>query len=158
MLGYSAPNSTYNFGLDYTASNTVVLTSRFGYFFENYHDFGYPTTGVIYNWFGSGVGATDVNGAALPTDLQQPNGYFNQPNSQTYTIYDADKRTQFDQDAAWYRSGWAGTHNFKFGYQFNRSNNNIYQRWPTPEVEVFPGGRRTTLLPVLPALRIAQRL
>jgi hypothetical protein len=149
MLGYSAPNSTYNFGLDYTATNSIVLTSRFGYFFENYHDFGYPTTGAIYSWYGTGVGGTQTGATcggakqaacpALPADLQEPNGYFNQPNSQTYTLYDADKRTQFDQDVAVYKSGWAGTHNFKFGYQFNRSNNNIYQRWPAPEVEVFPG-------------------
>lgn len=139
-LGYSAPNSTYNFGLDYTASNSVVFTSRFGYFFANYHDFGYPTTGVIYSFFGGGVGGTDVYGNALPTDLQEPNGYFNQPQDQTYTLKNADKRTQFDQDVAWYKSGWDGTHNFKLGYQLNRSENDINQRWPTPEVEVFPGG------------------
>jgi len=138
-LGYSAPNSTYNAGLDFTVSNSLVLTSRFGYFFANYHDFGYPTTGAIDSWFGSGVGGKDTNGAPLPADLQQVNGYFNIPNSQTYTLKDADKRTQFDQDAAWYKSGWAGTHNIKFGYQFNRSNNDIYQRWNAPEVEIFPG-------------------
>ena len=138
-LGYAAPNTTYNLGLDYTASSTIVLTSRFGYFFENYHDFGYPTTGAIDLFFGSGVGGTDVNGAPLPSDLQEPNGYFNQPNSQTYTLYNADKRTQFDQDVAFYKSGWFGTHNFKFGYHLNKSNNNIYQRWPAPAIQVFPG-------------------
>lgn len=139
QLGYSAPNSTYNFGLDYSATPRIVLTSRFGYFFANYHDFGYPTTGHIDSFFGSGVGGTDTKGNALPADLQEPNGFFNQPNSQTYTIYDADKRIQFDQDVAFNKSGWAGTHLFKIGYQLTRSNNNIYQRWPAPEVEVFPG-------------------
>ncbi|HUD21542.1 MAG TPA: TonB-dependent receptor, partial [Acidobacteriaceae bacterium] len=139
-LGYSAPNSTYNFGLDYTASNSLVLTSRYGYFFANYHDFGYPTTGVIFDWYGSGVGGTDVNGAPLPADLQKVNGNFNIPSDQTYTLYHADKRIQFDQDAAWFKSGWGGTHNFKFGYQLTRLNNNIYQRWNAPFVEVFPGG------------------
>jgi Carboxypeptidase regulatory-like domain len=140
QLGYAAPNSTYNLGLDYSATPTIVLTTRFGYFFENYHDFGYPTTGNIFNFFGSGVGGTDVSGNALPSDLQEPNGFFNQPNSQTYTLHDADKRLQFDQDVAFQKSGWFGTHAFKVGYQLNRSNNDIYQRWPAPEVEVFPGG------------------
>ena len=157
-LGYSAPNSTYNFGLDYTASNTVVLTSRYGYFFANYHDFGYPTTGDIDSWYGSGrmpnpncqttcpsgqqatVPVNDVNGNPVPSDLAQVNGYFNIPNSQTYTLYHVDKRSQFDQDVAWFKSGLGGTHNFKFGYQLVRSDNNIYQRWNAPEVEIFPGG------------------
>ncbi len=138
-LGYSAPNSTYNLGLDYSATPSIVLTSRFGYFFENYHDFGYPTTGNIDLFFGSGVGGTDTTGAPLPPDLQEPNGYFNQPNSQTYTLYDADKRTQFDQDVAFNKSGWFGTHSFKIGYQLNKSNNNIYQRWPAPALQIFPG-------------------
>jgi hypothetical protein len=138
-LGYAAPNSTYNLGLDYSATPSIVLTSRFGYFFENYHDFGYPTSGDIDSFFGSGVGGTDVFGNPLPADLQEPNGFFNQPNSQTYTLYDADKRLQFDQDVAFNRSTRFGTHSFKVGYQLNRSNNNIYQRWPAPEVEVFPG-------------------
>ena len=148
-LGYAAPNSTYNVGLDYTASSNVVFTSRLGYFFANYHDLGYPTTGNIFNWYGTGVGQTQYGltcggksqpaCAALPSDLQEPNGYFNQPNSQTYTIFDADKRTQFDQDVAFYKSGWGGTHNIKIGYQLMKSNNNIYQRWPAPEIELFPG-------------------
>ena len=138
QLGYAAPNSTYNFGLDYTVTQSFVATSRFGYFFENYHDFGYPTTGNIDIFFSSGVGDVDTTGAALPADLQEPNGYFNQPNSQTYTLYDADKRIQFDQDGAIHKSGWFGTHEFKVGYQLNRSSNNIYQRWPAPTLQVFP--------------------
>jgi hypothetical protein len=138
-LGYSAPNSTYNLGLDYSATPSIVLTTRFGYFFANYHDFGYPTTGNIYEFYASGVGGVDAFGNALPSDLQQADGYFNQPNSQTYTLHNADKRTQFDQDVSVHKSGWYGIHEFKLGYQLNRSNNNIYQRWPAPAVEVYPG-------------------
>lgn len=138
-LGYAAPNSTYNVGLDYTPTPFITLTTRYGYFFENYHDFGYPTDGNIFNFFGSGVGGTDTTGKALPADLQEPNGYFNQPNSQTYTLHNADKRLGFDQSAAFLKSGWMGTHDFMVGYQLNRSSNDIYQRWPAPEVEVFPG-------------------
>ena len=149
QLGFAAPNSTYNVGLDYTASSSIVLTTRFGYFFANYHDLGFPTGGVLDTFYGSGVGG-DINEAAcgaakqpacvaLPADLQQVNGYFNDPNSQTYTLMDADKRTQLDQSVSVYKGGWYGTHNFKFGYQLIKSNNNIYQRWNEPEVEVFPG-------------------
>ena len=34
-----------NFGADITINHKMVATTRFGYFFENYHDFGCPTTG-----------------------------------------------------------------------------------------------------------------
>jgi hypothetical protein len=150
-LGYAAPNSTYNFGLDYSATPSIVLTTRFGYFFANYHDFGYPTTGNIDEFYASGVYTTsgsgdtlnaspvDASGKALPDDLQHPDGYFNQPESDTYTIRNADKRTQLDQDVSIHKSGWFGIHDFKFGYQLNRSSNNIDQRWPAPAVQVYPG-------------------
>ena len=41
-LEYTAPNITVNTGADYTISPSLVSTTRFGYYFENYHDLGYP--------------------------------------------------------------------------------------------------------------------
>ena len=38
-----SPNSTYNFGADISLTPKIVSTTRFGYFFHNYHDFGWPT-------------------------------------------------------------------------------------------------------------------
>jgi hypothetical protein len=49
-IGWSAPNSTYNFGADISLTPKIVSTTRFGYFFENYHDFGWPTSGVNLVW------------------------------------------------------------------------------------------------------------
>ena len=66
-LGFAAPNSTTNFGTDVTITPRLVATARFGYFFENYHDFGYPTDGNTYFWEANGVGAADANGA-IPTE------------------------------------------------------------------------------------------
>lgn len=138
-LGYTAPNIVTNFGADMSLTPRLVLTTRFGYFFQNYHDFGYPTTGVIDNWFGSGIGAQSVDGSPFPANLQQGAGYFNAPENQNYTVKNAMKRLQFDQDAAVFHSGWGGTHNFKFGYQLNRSSNDLNQEWNAPFVEIFPG-------------------
>jgi len=141
-FGYSAPNSTYNFGGDITITPHLVSTSRFGYFFENYHDFGYPTSGVTYAWWATGTaasGATDVNGNPLPSGYQQNSGYFTAGNNQNFTLYNANKHIQFDQDLAVFKTGWGGTHNFKFGYQLNRASNNLFQRWNQPYVELFPG-------------------
>jgi len=137
-LGFAAPNSTTNVGADITISPTLVATTRFGYYFENYHDFGYPTTGTIDNFQLSGIGGADSTGAPLPASLQQSQGYFNIANNQNYTLRNANKAIQFDQDVLWIKSGWLGTHNFKFGYQLNRLSNDLAQRWNAPYVQVFP--------------------
>jgi hypothetical protein len=138
-LGYSAPNSTTNVGADITLTPHIVATTRFGYYFENYHDFGYPTVGTVDNFQISGIGATDAFGNPLPAPLQQSSGYFNIANNQNYTLRNANKAIQYDADLAWFKSGWKGTHNFKFGYQLNRLSNNLGQRWNTPYIQFFPG-------------------
>src|SRR5204862_6425746 len=43
-LGYSAPNQTTNLGADFTLTHRLVATTRFGYSFEYYEDFGFPTS------------------------------------------------------------------------------------------------------------------
>ena len=137
--GYSQPNATYNFGADITLSPKVVATTRFGYFFTNYHDFGWPTTTPNLVWETSGVGATDNNGAALPATVAQGGGFSTIPYDASYTLYNASKHYQFDQDVAFFKSGWLGTHNFKLGYQLNRMSNLINQNGNVPDVQFFPG-------------------
>jgi len=139
-LGYGAPNQTTNVGADFSISQRLVATTRFGYYFENYRDFGFPTDGTIFLWETSGVSpATDANGAALPTSLQQVAGFFNVANNINTTVKNANKHIQFDQDLAWFKSGWWGTHNFKFGYQLNQLSNDIYQRFNEPDINLFVG-------------------
>jgi hypothetical protein len=137
--GFVAPNHTTNVGADITLTPHLVSTTRFGYYFENYHDFGFPTGGNIYLWEANGIGATDSNGAPLPADLQQSSGFINTTLDQNYTVRNASKAVQFNQDVAWFKSGWLGTHNFKFGYQLNRLSNDLEQHFNEPEVQVFPG-------------------
>jgi hypothetical protein len=139
VLGYVAPNITLNTGADITITQNLVATTRFGYYFENYHDFGFPTTGTIYNFQANGIGGTDTNGKPLPADLQQSQGYFNIAQDANYTHHNANKAIQFDQDIAWFKSGKFGTHNLKFGYQLNRDSNNILQKFNTPYVQIWPG-------------------
>ncbi len=40
---------------------------------------------------------------------------------------------------AFFKSGWLGTHNFKFGYQLNRLKNDIGQTYSEPDVQLFLG-------------------
>ncbi len=138
-LGYSAPNSTTNVGADFTITPRLVATTRFGYYFENYHDFGFPSTGTITQWLNSGIGGTDTNGNALPSNLQQGYLYFNLAFNPNFTVRNSSKAIQFDQDLAWFKSGWMGTHNFKFGYQLNRLSNDIDQHYNTPYIQFWAG-------------------
>ncbi|HSS96649.1 MAG TPA: carboxypeptidase regulatory-like domain-containing protein, partial [Terriglobales bacterium] len=150
-VGYTAPNQTMNFGADITVNQHLVATTRFGYYFENYHDFGYPTNNTLFIWENDGTTSCDDSattgnpscpqgGAPLPTSLQQVAGHFNDPYSQFYTKQDRNKAIQFDQDVAFFKSGWLGTHNFKFGYQLNRLRNDIGQTYSEPDVQLFVGG------------------
>ncbi len=164
--GYAAPNQTINVGADYSITPRLVLTGRFGYYFENYHDFGLPQTGTLTFWETSGTCTdpsspdcvVDNTGQPLPSSLAQSAGYFNVANSQNFTVLNANKAIQVDANVAWFKSGWHGTHNFKFGFQLNRLNNDIWQHWNVPEVQYFVGSAASFLLKEIPGLPIASSL
>ena len=141
-VGYVAPNVTINFGADFTLTPRLVATTRLGYYFENYGDRGYPTNSTLFIWQSDGLaadGATDNNFNPLPASLQQVPGFFNDPYSGTFTRRNSNKALQYDADLAWFKSGWGGTHNFKFGYQLNRLQNDILQSYNEPYVQLFVG-------------------
>jgi len=139
-LGFDAPNITVNTGADITINSHLVSTTRFGYYFENYHDFGYPVGGVEYQFQNSGIGLTDGNGVnQLPASLQQGIGTQNAAINSNDTKYNANKAIQLDQSLAFYKTGWFGTHNLKGGYQLNRLSNNIFQGFNQPYYQIFVG-------------------
>jgi Carboxypeptidase regulatory-like domain len=155
-LGYTAPNHTTNVGADFTVTPRLVATTRFGYFFEDYKDFGFPSSGVTDFWNAAATAATtDVNGNCFgnPTtppsggcastnvapQLIQSTGFFTAANNINTTVRNANQHHQFNQDLAWFKSGLWGTHNFKFGYQLNHLSNGIFQRWNQPAVLFYPG-------------------
>lgn len=154
-LGWAAPNSTYNVGADISLTPKIVGTTRFGYFFENYHDFGWPTTVPNVVWNTSGAGAFDnsatpagctptpatppipptaCTGNPLPAALAQPAGTSTTPYLGSYTLFNANKHYQFNQDVAFFKGGWWGTHNLKIGYQLNHLTNVIDQNGNVPQV------------------------
>jgi len=142
QTGYDAPNVTINTGADITITPHIVSTTRFGYYFENYHDFGYPRTGVL-NYFETsgtpGSGATDTTGAPLPKVYQQSAGYYSAPAAPNFTEYNASKAIQLDQDVAIFKGTKFGMHNFNFGYQLNRLSNALYQIYNEPVVNLYVG-------------------
>ncbi len=138
--GYSSPNMTLNTGADITLSNSLVSTTRLGYFFDNYHDIGYPTSGVVDQWVTTGIGVNDTNGNPLPPALAQNNDALSGAISQNFTHFNSNKATQFDEDIAWFKSGSRiGTHNLKFGYQLHRNVNLISQGYNEPDIQIYPG-------------------
>lgn len=143
-LGWSAPNSTYNFGADWTITPKIVSTTRFGYFFENYHDFGWPTASPNLQWVTSGVQpngnpALDYSGQPLPAGLAQFGGTTTSAYNSTFTLFNASKHYQFNQDVAFFKGGWWGTHNIKIGYQLNHLSNVIDQNGNVPLAFVYTG-------------------
>jgi hypothetical protein len=138
-LGYKAPNVTFNVGADISITPRLVSTTRLGYYFENYVDAGYPTDGTLFRWETNGSGALDNAGNTLPGSLQQATDVWNAAHSGSYTRRDANKAWQFDEDVAFFKSGWGGTHNFKFGYQLNRLQNDILQTYNMPYVQLWVG-------------------
>ena len=141
-FGYSSPNTTMNFGGDITLTNNLVSTTRFGYFFENYHDIGYPTGGDFYEFDSNGTTATDTNGDPIATSapaLAESSGFVSGAISQNFTHFNASKATQFDEGMAWFHSGRGGTHNVMFGYQLHRNFNSIDQGYSEPDVQIYPG-------------------
>jgi hypothetical protein len=137
-LGYTAPNATYNVGADITLTPKIIATTRYGYFFTNYHDFGWPTQGVDLDYV-TGF-TTDQNGNLLPAAMQVPSGTTTAPFDQSFTEVNASKHYQFDQDVAFFKSGWAGTHNIKGGYQFNKLSNVIDQHGNLRFADMVTGG------------------
>jgi hypothetical protein len=149
-IGWAAPNSTYNFGADVSLTPQIVSTTRFGYFFENYHDFGWQTSTPDLHWNTNGFGACDNSGAAatsacpsggnpLPPSVAQPHGTDTAASTQSLTNFNPNKHYQFNEDVAFFKGGWLGTHSIKAGYQLNHLTNTIYQDYNTPFAFMNPG-------------------
>jgi hypothetical protein len=143
-LGFSNPNATYNVGGDISLTPRVVATTRYGYFFTNYHDFGWPTSGVDLSFQTGGVNANgtpvvDNSDAPLPLGLQLPANATTAPFNSSFTEVNASKHYQFNQDVGFFKGGWWGTHNIKAGYQFNKLSNVINQHGNLPFAFVSVG-------------------
>ncbi len=157
-LGFGAPNTTTNFGADFTITPRVVATFRWGISFQNYHDFGFPTGGAIQDFLTTGFGTSGncspqpCTGPPITTTspLSQTAGYQNVAANENTTTYDSTHHNQVDANVGWFKSGWWGTHNIKVGYQLNHLSNKILQHWNEPQMQVVPGANNfyVTLGPV----------
>ncbi|HWR35499.1 MAG TPA: TonB-dependent receptor [Clostridia bacterium] len=142
--GTVAPSSVYNFGGDWTPSSKMVVTSRFGYFFNNSEDRGRPV-GLRYLYSaplnapaGTDPGTLGLDGALLNQAYKNTIGFSNIGPNQQF-IFDAYKRKTFSSDASYFVSSFLGTHTFKVGYAWNKLSNTVLNGYNTAEVDLFYG-------------------
>ena len=145
-IGYTAPNVTTNVGADYhhyTAASSLRLGSAITSRTITTSDSRPQARSLRLSSAKRCWRLSTDNSGALRCQLRCscPSGYYSaalQP--QRYTTGNANKAIQFDQDLAWFKSGWKGTHNFKFGYQLNRLvQRHIDQHCNEPYVQCYPG-------------------
>ena len=143
-IGSVAPNRIYNVGADITLTPTLVATTRYGYFFQDFQNRGLPV-GIQYTYrdtnypYAAGnapAGATTkaLDGTTLPSQFVNSAGWTN-IGGNSATIFDQWKRYSFSQDLAYFKRA-AGTHNFKFGYSFNHGTNDVLNGYNTADVYV----------------------
>jgi len=138
-IGSVSPNNVFTTGADITINSNMVATTRFGQFYQNYGDRGLPvgdrylftanTSTTTPGLDGTTLGAAYPNAAGKAT-----NNYTIGPN--LAYLYNVNSRTSFSQDLAYFKKGFFGTHNLKFGYQLNHLYENVNQSFTNDLVRV----------------------
>jgi hypothetical protein len=111
-------SNSINGAIVWTPTNKLVVNVRAGRTFlnEKLNSYGIPTQ-TRYLCSASGNPAT-IPGSGCAR------GFSNFP-SNFQIPFDVSTRTTFDADASYYVSNFGGSHNFKFGYQYNRIANDV---------------------------------
>ena len=124
--GFKSPQTNYSGTADFTLNSSTLLSFRGGYFDDNYEDTGVPTfSSVTYQ-------SSNLTGNALdypiPADLRGGVGFQNTPRIQLAN-FDHTKRgyTQLDFIKA-FNAG--GSHNFKAGFGYQHSSNDVDYTYP----------------------------
>lgn len=136
--GYTYPTSVYSFGADWIPTPKLVITGRFGYFFNNVEQRGVPS-GVRYVYQASvNANTKDLTGAAFPSSAFNSSGFANIP-SNLARIYDAFKRRSFNIDASYVTRALGGSHTLEFGYFQQSQANDVLNGYQGAIVDLFWG-------------------
>ena len=137
------PLSVFSFGGDWTPTAKLVVSARYGYFFNNNEDRGKPV-GLRYVWqLNVPATSTDLTGAAMPSNLVNTSGFNNIPSNLAY-IYDAYKRKGLNVDGSYFVGRLAGTHTFKAGYFYQTQSNDVLRNLNGGLVYLYPGSTEYT--------------
>lgn len=131
------PLAIYTFGGDWTPTAKLVVSARYGYFFNNTEQRGIPT-GLRFVYQSTANATTPaLDGSVIPAAFQQPNGYFNIP-SNLSTAFDSYKRKSFNGDASYFVN-FAGTHTFKGGYFWQGQSDEVLKTFNGGAVNIYWG-------------------
>ncbi|HEY2014272.1 MAG TPA: TonB-dependent receptor [Bryobacteraceae bacterium] len=130
------PLSIWTFGGDWTPTAKLVVSVRYGYFFNNTEARGTPIgTRYVYQATAN-ASSTDLAGAAFPAAIQQLNGFANIP-SNLATSFDAYKRKSWNADASYFVH-FGGTHTFKGGYFWQGQSDEVLRNYQGGSVFLYP--------------------
>ncbi|MBI3698790.1 MAG: TonB-dependent receptor [Acidobacteria bacterium] len=129
------PLATYTFGGDWTPTARVVVSARYGYFFQNNEQRGIPVgTRYVYQTTVN-ASSVDLGGQPFPSSSLNLQGFANIP-SNLATVYDAYKRHGLNVDASYFVH-FGGTHTFKGGYFWQRQENEVLRTFQGGAVNLF---------------------
>jgi hypothetical protein len=134
--GSTNPTALYSFGADYTVTSNTLLSARYGYLYSDTHDIGKPA-GNRYLFNASSVPGS-FSGNAVPAALTRGTGDSNL-GSNLQTLFDVLGRKQLNVDLSVLKTGWVGTHNFKVGYSYVTTGENVLLGYNTAYTYYQPG-------------------
>jgi hypothetical protein len=135
------PLSLYTFGGDWTPTSKLVVSARYGYFFNNTETRGTPT-GLRYVYDTALNPGEDLFSNGTPGNSPIPGGSFNGagfnniPSTFT-TLFDAYNRKSFNVDASYFVGNVLGSHTFKVGYFWSTQYNNVLKSSAGAQVDLF---------------------
>jgi outer membrane receptor protein involved in Fe transport len=131
------PLAVYSFGGDWTPTSKLVVSARFGYFFNNNEQRGTPVgTRYLYQATAN-ASSRDLANNPYPASALNTTGYANIPTNLA-TSYDAYKRKGLNVDVSYF-AHFAGTHTFKGGYFWQRQANDVLTNFQGGAVNLFWG-------------------
>ena len=117
IRGFFQPEQSYTGNVDFTLTDTSLLSVKGGRYYLNYKDTGIPAT-VPVEWYASSVGVPGV-----PPELQLPNRSSNTPRIEK-SFYDITTRTYVQADFSKFLH-FGGMHNFKLGVGTQKNVNSV---------------------------------
>jgi hypothetical protein len=140
-LGTVNPLSVYNFGGDWTPTSKLLVSLKYGYFFNNQETRGTPQ-GVRYV-FDNGLSSStkDLQGNTIPSSAPVTGGTYNSSGfsnipSTFATQFDAFKRKSWNADASYFVGNLWGSHTFKGGYFWSSQSNDVLKTTNGPWVDL----------------------
>lgn len=121
--GFESPQTSYAGTVDYTLTNTSLLSVRGGFFDDNYKDTGIPQFSSV-TYQSSNIGL----GYPVTPDLVGGVGYQNTPRVQ-FAQYDHTKRGYVNLDYVQAFSA-AGSHSLKAGVGYQHTSNEVDNTYP----------------------------